>query len=285
MGAVGQHHDQIHLRPQGQAATASIGSDLRLDLAIRADLHPLEPVDAGMDVLAAQAELGEREGEAVPRIGVRAPVVAGPVASGVGRRIGRPTEGVVGFGAVLQQAHHHPPHVREQQAAFAQIGVPLDLDRVGHVQPLHGIFGVEHQHGGAGVPGEVGEAQPRAAVQALGAVAPRPDRLLPEHVLGRHAHGQVAGLAGRQGGHGLDAGGALGAGVGLGALRIGGGGGAHAAPPAWAALPPRPWACSGGSRARVVTRRIWCTPRIRRSSSQSICRRSEGPCTSSTSRD
>ena len=33
----------------------------------------------------------------------------------------------------------HPAHVRQQQGAGTQVGLPLDLDRVGHVEPLGGV--------------------------------------------------------------------------------------------------------------------------------------------------
>ena len=73
----------------------------------------------------------------------------------------------------------HPALVAEQQVAGAEVGLPLDLDGVGDVEPLPRLVGVEEQHVRAGVAVQVGQPQRRAARERPCGVAAAGDGLGP----------------------------------------------------------------------------------------------------------
>ncbi len=54
-------------------------------------------------------------------------------------------------GRLLDHAEQHAPHVRENDAAFAQARRPLDLDGVGMVEPLTRVGLIPRQQADAGV--------------------------------------------------------------------------------------------------------------------------------------
>ena len=96
-------------------------------------------------------------------------------------------------GGVGQDREQHPTLVGQQELARPQVGVPLQLHRVGHVEPFLGPAGVVDDEAGTGVTVEVGDAQPGAPGEPANGVAAGADRLVPQHDIGRHAVGQAGG--------------------------------------------------------------------------------------------
>ena len=100
--------------PQATYRFGRAGATVEGEGAVGFDLHVLEEIHVGGDVLAAQAVLRQREGEAVAGVGKWAVVFAAAVLAGVGLFVGRAAEGVVPAGRVGGDARQHPAHVAEE---------------------------------------------------------------------------------------------------------------------------------------------------------------------------
>ncbi len=138
--------------------------------------------------------------------GCVSPVRTIPKLARIGGLVRRAAKCIVRLSVIGHDAHKYPAHVREQQPACLQVAVPLNFDRIGHVQTLDGVFGVEHQHRYAGVAFEIDQAQTRSGCQLSCGISAASNRFLPQHRLACDAHGQIAGNSGRDRRHRLDPG-------------------------------------------------------------------------------
>ena len=174
MRGVGHRDDHRELGAQldDRAGVRAVAHER--ERAVGLDARALEEVDVGHDVAPAEPVLGQRHREAVARRwgGRRArrrrrtsPRCAGGSTRRRARRAWRSRVG--------GDREEHATHVGEQERPGAEVGLPLHLDRVGHVEPFERLRGVVHEQVGAGVALEVGEPERRAPGQHARRVAAR----------------------------------------------------------------------------------------------------------------
>ncbi len=95
-----------------------------------------------------------------------------PVLRGVARRVRRTAQRVVATTRVGGDRQQDPAHVGEQERPLTEVRLPLHLHGVGDVEPLDRARPrSRHEHVGAGVAVEIGEADPSAALEDPGRVA------------------------------------------------------------------------------------------------------------------
>ncbi len=99
-------------------------------------MTPLNRLTLGATSRRRATGLGEGQGEVVAPVGARGVRGAVAVAGDVGPRRRRAAQGVVAPRGVVDDGGQHPAHVREQQGARPEVGLPLHLHRVGHVEAL-----------------------------------------------------------------------------------------------------------------------------------------------------
>ena len=157
----------------------------QLQRAVVGHAHTGEEVDSRGEVAVAQVVAGRGEREQVTGVRCRAVDATVAVARLVGPAVGVPAQRVVAAAGVVDDRHEHATEVGQQGGTGTQVGLPLHLHRVGGVEPLARLVGVEHLQVQAGVARQVRDAEHRAPGQAPLDVAPRADRLVPDDVGGR----------------------------------------------------------------------------------------------------
>ncbi len=152
---------------------------------------PAKRLMPGREVTTVEAVLGG--GERAAGHGRWAPAVDAAVAVArlVGPAVGVPAQRVVALAGVVDDRHEHAAHVGQQDGTGAEVGLPLHLDGVGDVEALARLAAGAAARLQAGVARQVGDAQHRAPGQAPLGVAPRADRLVPDHVGGGDPVGKL----------------------------------------------------------------------------------------------
>ena len=197
---VGDEDDQRKLGQQfdGLARAGAAGEG---QAAVRPDPDALEERDGRRQVARGQPVLGRRQREQLPAgrarpLGGRVAVLRLVGGGGAGA-----AEGVVPPGVVADDRRQDAAVAGQQRVPGGEVGLPADLDGVGHVEPLPRLQGVVEQDVRARLAGDVLQPDPRSARDDLvRVVAPR-DGLRPGERARLHAGRRVRRAAGGQVGH------------------------------------------------------------------------------------
>ena len=189
----------VELEPELDERAGGRGHVVEVQRAVGVDAHALEERDRGWQIASVEAELRQRDDQAVAGAGARALDAAVAVLRVVVGPIRRAADRVVAAGGVVRDRGEHAPAVGEQQRASARVHLPLDLGGVGEVQALARQVGVVERDVRAGVAVEIGEPQHAAAGEQVRRVLAGVEHLVPQHVVRRHARREIPGAARRAG--------------------------------------------------------------------------------------